>query len=420
MDKLLSVKHEPKLEMTDYIFLFGMWLATLWTIDPFGWRLDFIGVVNRFPIILISPAFVLAFVGSVIFKGFRANASILKPINSTLVMLIFLFSAYVTTGSLFAKIVNNVDNVFLNMGTHSLTASFTIWYLRRAVNPLALVKATLYVYIFWATIAVGMQVINFKGVEVFHAREHLVIAGLSLFYFIANSTLAKSGALMIILFSAFVGQKNTAYMTALLCFFIFFIIWAVEYSKKINDKFKRWMFWSSSLFVIIFSASFVALIYFSIKSKLPDGNPVYRLYTYEKAWNKFLSSPIWGNGYTGPATEKFDLFTVNSSTQVLPTHSDPLDILANGGLIGILIWVSIFVFVFRDWFLLITSSYKPVDVKLIPYIHTLFIMIFAGLLVCAFNPILNTPNSAWAFWALVGMLTAINTPLGNYRSKVSI
>jgi hypothetical protein len=42
----------------------------------------------------------------------------------------------------------------------------------------------------------------------------------------------------------------------------------------------------------------------------------------------------------------------------------------------------------------------------VPYLHALFCLIFTGVVVCAFNPILNSPNSAWAFWAPVGVLIA--------------
>ena len=393
------------LVMTDYFFLFGMWLAIFWADDPFGWRLEFATVIKHFPIVMITPAFLLVILGKSIFKNIKETSK--KNTDRVLVTLILLFSSFVTIGSMYGRFVSNIDNGFLTMGLYALTAPLTAWFVRRSTNPDSLIKATLYVYVFWAGIAIIMQTIHFKELQVFHAREHLVIACLAIMYFVAKSKLVKFLVILLIAFAAFVGQKNTGYMIGLLIFSIFFMIWAVGYAKVIKDKIVSWIFWLLTLFIVIISVTLVTLIYVTVKDDLPTGNPEYRLHTYEAAWDKFLSSPVWGNGYTKAATEKFELFTVSAGTQVLPTHSDPLDIIANGGLIGFFLWISIFIWLFRRWYRLLRNPDQYENVSLLPYMNAYYCMIFSGVVVCAFNPILNTPNSAWAFWVPVGMFIII-------------
>ncbi len=48
-----KVKQFASLEMTDYFFLFSLFIMLFWAIDPFMAGLDNIGGVKRFPTILL-------------------------------------------------------------------------------------------------------------------------------------------------------------------------------------------------------------------------------------------------------------------------------------------------------------------------------------------------------------------------------
>ncbi len=398
--------HKPKLVMTDYFFLFGMWLVILWALDPFDLRLDFLGAgIKHFPLVFMSSVYFLVFISGVLFKK-RTLSTTLKEIdeNSNFNLIIWTFALFVTIGSLYARFASGIENGFLTMGLYAMTAPLTAWFIKRTSYPVALIKIIVFIYLFWALVSILMQVIKFGGAAVFHAREHLALASLAVLYFLAKSKKAKFTVAVFIAAAAFSGQKNTAYLVALLLFTFFFIVSGISYAKIIKDGFMRWMFWFRAFVIAFVAIASTGLAYLYVKSTLPTGNPEYRLHTYENAWNKFLSSPIWGNGYTRAATEEFDLFTVASSTQVLPTHSDPLDIIANGGLIGILLWASVFVVLLRRWFTLAFSPERLIEQSLLPYLHAFLCLVYTGVLVCAFNPILNSPNNAWAFWAPVGIL----------------
>lgn len=392
--------HKSKLVMTDYLFLFGMTVSVCWAVDAFNWQLEFRGFLKHLPLVLTLPAFILALVGDTLFKKQSTIDIPNKPLN----LIVLVFATFVTIGSLYARYINGIQNSFLTMGMYAFMAPLTAWFIARSPNPKRLIKCIIFIYLFWALVAVLLQMAQI-GVPIFHSREHLALAGVAILYFLAKSKATKLVIISLIGLAAYAGHKNTAYMIALLLLFCFFMIGSIAYVQKIKDRFIRWMFWFKSIFLLAISSVTIGLIYLYVKSTLPDGNPGYRLHTYDIAWNKFLSSPIWGNGYTKAATEEFDLFHVASSTQVLPTHSDPLDILANGGLIGFMLWFSVYAILIGRWYFLARHPESQSDKTLIPYIHAAFCITFSGLIACMFNPVItSSPNNAWACWTIVGIL----------------
>jgi O-antigen ligase len=401
-----AIGKPESLVMTDYWYLFGMWVVVFWAIDPLGLKIDFIPVVKQFPVLVIAPAFVLAAFGQLLFDKGVSGVSVVAE-NRKLKIFVVLFSALVTIGSLIARFLNNIDNNFLTMGLYALTAPLTAWFINRSQSPATLVKKIVLIYVFWSLVSVVLQSINFGEREIDHAREHLVIAALIYFYLVANNSIGAISALILVIFSALLARKNTAYLTLLLVLTFVFFSWTIQRRQQIKDRMQKTMLWVRIFILGLCGLVISALAYLYRDGTSPTGNPEYRLHTYELAWDKFVLSPLWGTGFTGSATEKFEKYTVAVSTQILPTHSDPLDILAHGGIIGFVLWVTIFIMLFRRWYLLIEYPVRQFDSSLLPYLHTIFCMIFSGILVCMFNPILNSPNLAWSFWALVGALLAV-------------
>jgi O-antigen ligase len=407
LDKTLIEKGANlPLTMTDYIFLFGFFLVVFWAVDPFEWRLAYRSIIKHFPIIAISPAFFLTIAGVYLFPKRNKSAAVYSD-NKVAIILLCVFATFVTLGSLYARLVKGIDNGFLTMGLYTLTAPLTVWFVRKAQNPVSVIKWMVLIYFTWSLVAVTMQIAHIGQPGYFHEREHLVISVLILMFYVVNTGVVQILSILFIIATALIARKNTAYMIMLMALAYMALVWAMQHAQKIKDKFSKWAFWLRNG-LLGFALAITAIgVYFSVKSALPDGNPEYRLHTYEIAWNKFLSSPIWGTGFTAAATEKFDLFTVASTTQVLPTHSDPLDILAQGGLIGFLIWLAILFILLKQWFYLVLQPQQQFSVRVIPYLHTLYFLVFSGYFVCTFNPLLNNPSLAWTFWGAVGALFAV-------------
>jgi hypothetical protein len=149
-------------------------------------------------------------------------------------------------------------------------------------------------------------------------------------------------------------------------------------------------------------------IKFFFKSALPDGNTKYRFFTYERTWEDFIASPIWGKSFSGAGAEQFGLFQVGASTQILPSHSDLLDILGQGGVIGMAL------FIFAIWRIARYSHKQYLDRPasalndtLIAHFHWLTVSCICTVPVIAFNPILLQPGKAFVTWMNLGILIGL-------------
>jgi O-antigen ligase len=163
--------------------------------------------------------------------------------------------------------------------------------------------------------------------------------------------------------------------------------------------------------VLALASSILAYLAFRGSPGLPSGNLGYRLYTYATALGRFSESPLWGTFFTAEATEKFTLYSIGIAGNVLPTHSDILDLLAQGGCIALLLWALGLARIARIAF---RSLLHPgfLDHRWAPYAHALALMSLAGIVTYAFNPILLQPAMAYLLWTNLGLLLGLSLRAG--------
>jgi hypothetical protein len=395
-----SVKQSASLEMTDYFFLFSLFIMLFWAIDPLMVGLDMIGGVKRFPTLLLIMNLAFIVVGRLMFR----NRSTYMSFRATLQEMRYLvaFAAMVIGGSLYAREVKGIEETFLTMGIFTLMAPITYWYTINSMVPMKLLRAILMVYTFWAVVASGLQLGFFHVLEIFHNREHLVLPALgTLLYFLPWKAGRLLGIAMVGLV-AIATNKNTGYIiTVFVCGYLvsltFFRHWRHMKDRLLSTT---WLLAFVAMILLVFVAIWVGYNYFD--DDMPTGNPEYRLYTYEIAWQRFLSSPIWGTLFSESAVVFFSKFDVASSTQYLPTHSDPLDIMAHGGVVALGLWLMAIVPVL--WRAFKMASLHGADLAWSDeWVHQSYLlMAFTALLVCMFNPIYNVPNLATANWMVLG------------------
>ncbi|MCA9873671.1 MAG: hypothetical protein KC441_08450 [Anaerolineales bacterium] len=127
------------------------------------------------------------------------------------------------------------------------------------------------------------------------------------------------------------------------------------------------------------------------------GNTTFRMIIYQYRFEQFLSSPFYGQLFTGETVYTFkSLF--NSAT--VPTHSDWLDVLAQGGLLGMFLFVGVFL---RTSFLMIKTRHItiPNDIRSAAIASWVLVSLSAFIIMSLFNSILNTPEIALIFWFML-------------------
>lgn len=400
------VKRDSSLQMTDYFFLTSFFLLLFWALDPFRVALDSIQVIKRVPSVLLGMNFLFIVVARVMFQDRARYVSVGKVLWET--RWLCLFAALVIAGSMYARFVSHIEETFLTFGSYVLIAPLMYWYVINSAAPMQLLRAVSYVFLGWGLVAASVQFIEFRKLEAFHAREHLVLPILAAFFYGLPKRYGVVVGCLLVTATAVAAAKNTAYMVALLslAYILGLLLWFRL--AQVRDDFVRFMTVVGVICVVGVVGAALGAVYWQFKDALPTGNPEYRLYTYQRAWEKFLASPIWGVGFTQAAVALFDQFEVAAATQNLPTHSDPLDMLANGGVIGIGLWLAGVVPVFWRGFTKISLRCRELPWADAMVHHAFWLMGVAGVLVCVFNPIYNLPNLAMATWMQFGCLLAAN------------
>ena len=305
-----------RLSLSDYWLLAGLWLAMFYVADPFGLRLDLIGVTKHLPLMLGIGGVILANIGAWIFPPREEAATRRKYWQILSVALpLILLGAWIFFGSLFARKVEGINNTFINVGLYML---FTVFIARQTMLSPArasLVKA----YLLGATIAgvfmvIRMLPLGWPRVN-YHELEALIIPLAAYFALRPGNRHWKAFWTLFFIMGGLVFQKNTGFLVLGLTLLY---IWVVEWRFRFRES-AGFRFWTVLWTVVIIVAGIAAYGYLAYQRGeiMPSGNPQYRMVTYERAWLDFRDSPIWGTGFTEAAVKRFTGFDIQAARGIL-------------------------------------------------------------------------------------------------------
>lgn len=157
-------------------------------------------------------------------------------------------------------------------------------------------------------------------------------------------------AMIIFLYSILLTASRKTLLGALICLFLWFV-W-IFYKEKSNSMNSRYFKWISYIFILVgsiyFFTRFLDSTMFVRLSTLfadSDTSVAKRLSMYREGFLLFLSSPIFGSGYS--AYE--NMFGGYS-------HATLVEIPISGGIVGTVLYFSVFVLNFKSIYVLIKSS----------------------------------------------------------------
>ena len=415
----------PSLLMSDYWFLAGLILALFYVADPFLWWLDKIGPTKHLPLIISLCGVLLANVGSQVFdstqSSFKHSWHVLKA-----GLPLILLGIWIVVGSLYARKLSDIHNTFITVGLYMLFTFFAARVVMISPARASIVRAYLLAAATTGIFMVIRMATNYDDMDVnYHELEALVIP-LAVYFALRPSGLKNPSGLKSnekrfsqVLFTLFflgaglVFRKNTAFLVLLLTLLY---IWIAEWRFRFRENIV-FRFWTILWLLLVVTSAVIASGYYGQQQELlPSGNPQYRMLTYDVAWSKFISSPIWGTGFSGQATEKFTAYAISSAKGNLATHSDILDLAAQGGIIALSLWLWGYLRVTRISLRYALKGLRPRD-DLRAAAHTLACMSLASIVVYAFNPILLQPAKSFLMWSQFGMLLGIALHLSNHHAE---
>jgi O-antigen ligase len=395
------IKAAAGLVMTDIAYLITLAFAVFLAVDPFVWRLERIALTKHLPFLLALPFVFLTMVGARTPKQAATLPGVLPCFRPLLILALF-----IVAGSLIARFQFSIPNTFLFSGLYMLAAPMTAYMLTRSSDPVRMLRAYLGLLLVFGFVVFAGLVVNYGAKQVYHELEYLVPPIAVYFVFSSGQRWIRWAGISFFLASAILFNKNTGYLTLVLIYLylMFFVVWP---AWKREDTLRTITKTYTLLLGMFAVAALAAYLLQLLESFLPSGNPEFRMLTYQRAWERFLDSPLWGTGFTAASSEKFTGFDTGVANNVLPTHSDILDVLANGGLLGIMLWLWALVRVGK---LAYSSILKPNNRRhpFAAYAHMLACMSLAAIVTYVFNPIFSQPAKSMVLWANLGFLAGIS------------
>lgn len=395
------------LQFSELLLLAVLFFATFLSISSplFGIHL-YHSFLTHSALFLFAPVFVLHFLGQVLNARLPSATQILA-VCWPLVCL----ALYALVGSSFAKWDYGLDDTYLAFGIYLLLLPFyascmPVQRERTAAWGLMLVL----IWVLASVASLVGEAARFGTTGTLHEIEYLVATGFFAMYYAVRSRSLKLLALVMLVASAVLNAKLTGYIT--LAMALLHIVITAGWRRLPQNW--RLLYGSGALAFAVVVGAVLTLLYFEFREFLPSGNPEVRLAQYEDAWRQFQDSPIWGKAYLDGSGETY---SAAYGRFYIPTHSDVLDILKHGGLIGF----ALFAWGYWKIFALVHEAVKATvqERVLNAYFTSLRFFQVTALATFLLNPLLLKGPFLVVIWANLGFGVGLALAVRNQASRAA-
>lgn len=401
---------------TERCYLALLALQLLLLINPANWPLRHIGLTKHIGLLLLLPLLAVHFAGQGVFADARGARAFGAAVRRTWPFLVL--ALIVIAGSLYAERVSKIHNNFLSMGLYMPVVTLSAALLAQSRHPQLLLRRVL---LMWIPAALAMIALAAAKGRAYH-EEIFLITPLAIYFAVRRDLGGKRWLLAVgMLVGAVLTRKNTAYLTVVLTVSYWLaVIWLPTRLElgRYAEGFSRVLKIMLGVLAFAVIGGIVLFLIVERSTYLPSGNVEYRTHMYGLAWDMFAASPLIGKLFSGSSSILFTLYHVETATQVLPVHSDLMDILAQGGLLGAGLWLLGYVRALLPaarGLLAVRRLSQPAA----PYAHLLAVSALCAIVVIAFNPVLTSvPTVAFMLWTLLGFLIGLTMVESRTESRL--
>jgi hypothetical protein len=396
---------------SDYLFLGAVVTALFIVADPLNTDLERLPATRHLPLMLSLTALLLASVGSLLRPPGVRRAAAGWPVTRVAFPMALL-AGWILGGSIYARIADGIQDTFLNTGMYMmLTFVMARGLLLSDARERLCALCVRAIAASAAYMIVRMLVEHVWTGGKYHELEYMV-APVAVYFALTPSISPAWRRLLVLFFliGAISFLKNTAFIVILItCVYLWWVDWRFRLQQP--RPLYRVMMMGAAAAAVALTAFFYFGNALTEDVSLPSGNPGYRVRAYDKAITRFYESPAWGTLFATRSTAHFTAFEVDvpDAGNQLPTHSDPLDLAANGGLIalGLLSWS--YARIARLCARSVLGGNRPGKVRseANAAAHMFACMSISGIVVYAFNPIMLQPDKAMLLWTNLGLLLGI-------------
>lgn len=314
---------------------------------------------------------------------------------------------FIVIGSLYARVVDNVRETFLGTGLGFLFLPLFAWVVLISARPEQFVQRLGWVYVLTM---VAMLPLLVSGNHIYHEEVFLIVP--LAFYFL-SAPRPRAWQLIfavVLLVASLFSFKNTTFLIILACFAMLTFLKVGRMTKE-RTQLARLVTYYFFIVTCLLLLALAAYLWWWGRDELPTGNVEYRHEMYGIAWRKFLASPLWGTAYADAAVEHFRLWQV-AGNNMLPTHSDVLDLLAHGGVIAFSLWLLMMVkaaAIMLEAMRRLRRTEALQEERAWRCIWVLGLVQITALITYAFNPPLLSPIHGLWIWGSLGVMYALHS-----------
>lgn len=308
-----------------------------------------------------------------------------------------LLGLFATAGSLYARIALGQQDTFLTLGLYLLTLPLFFLWGRDERNGKTVVRPLMVLWLLIALCAIVGSVLQRERENPLHESEFLVLPIFLYWYLASNTRSGRVASLLLLLVASVLTGKITGY-TIGLCALLTVV--GIHVWETASTKYRAAILTISAIGIVAAAGAAVGA-YFHFREYMPSGNARVRMHQYRIVYREFLDSPVWGAAYAGPSGVTF----VEAGVPLdIPTHSDVLDLLREGGVFGSALWLT---GIIRSVKALASrvSHTREARAFLPVMIFTLLATVFSY----SFNPLLLKPPQAFVIWGILGIALSVAT-----------
>lgn len=316
---------------------------------------------------------------------------------------ILLFGTLVLAGSLMARNYFDIKETFLQLGIGIAGFPLAVILFWSIGDRMLVARRFLQSLLLVMPIVIGWVVVkHLQGGQAFHTEIFLFVPLAVYFFLSLKRRWLAWGILLSAIALGIVSNKNTAYLV-LLVTLVHLLLIGMAHRPQRDISLRRALVVYGLLVVLLLGVAAVSFLLLHHDEYLPSGNVEARSITYEAAINRFLDSPIYGTGFMDTTLVQLTGLKVLGGDTLI-THSDMLDVLSHGGLLGAML----FLFgVYRVFFRAVAVLRSPVDDDVKSLVHGLGVIVVCGFITASFNSPLITLTTGVFFWFAFGLLAAV-------------
>lgn len=395
--------------MTEILILLATVVASLLLIDPFlGGALVNTPFAKGMVLVLCVGTLSFHLLGRAVTSPVRLGKAFRDMVAQWWPLL--LLTAFILAGSGYAIFAADIKESFLSMGLGMLFLPLMALAVASSAHPMRLVKGLAAVHVLMVLTMIGFLIATDK---VFHERMFLAVP-LGVYFLMAREGRLWQWPLGLALVAVCaMSFKNTTFLMILATLAACGLVWITRVVRR-YERLKALSLLYAGIISVVAIVAGLIYAWLQYNSKLPSGNTIYRFEMYGIAWQRFLESPVWGTLFAEATVNYFTVFRVAQGTQNLPTHSDILDIMAHGGMIGLLLWGMVIWRMLSIVFLTVrrlTEENSGRDLRPWRWLFVLGLVQVTAVITYAVNPPLINPVIGFWVWGGMGVMWALHRHL---------